>query len=265
MPWITTKSGKHINTDWFEKDKQIENNRKVAEELNKSSSVGAEWLDFAGSYGKDWTPNIDTKQRAMEWIQQLKNVGVVDKNVSNEDAQRYFTHYGDYAIDEYENAPYGKLAEGFTKYTQGANERGYGKEGRRVFDQKYGLSKFIDSHKEMQLDTDISMYRGVRTNQKELELLQMAYKGKSEIGMKGISSWSANSHMADRFTKGTLDASGDIRLIYKDVTKGQRPAMPWPHSGQHEAIYSSSARWNIISMKQTSWGWEVEVEMKKGR
>lgn len=266
--WVTSK-GRHIYIpDEGEiveaenlKAKQIQANKKEADKLN-SSSVGAEWLDFSGSYGKDWNPNVDTKKRSREWIKKLQEEGIVDKNADIEDVQRYLAHYGDYAIQEYENAPYGKLAEGFTKYVQGANERGYGKGGRRAFDQKYGLSKFIDSHKSMQLDTDVPMYRGVRTSEKELELLQMAYKGKSEIGMKGISSWTANRNMADNFTKGTLDASGNIRLVYKDVTKGQRPAMPWPHGGQHEAIYSNSSRWTIVNMKKTSWGWEVEVKMK---
>lgn len=35
MPWITTKEGKHINTDWFdEKERQIAENKKQADKLN---------------------------------------------------------------------------------------------------------------------------------------------------------------------------------------------------------------------------------------
>jgi hypothetical protein len=35
MAWITTKDGKHINTDWFDKDKQIADNKKEADDRNK--------------------------------------------------------------------------------------------------------------------------------------------------------------------------------------------------------------------------------------
>jgi hypothetical protein len=34
MPWITTKSGAHVNTDWFDRERQIEQNRQQANERN---------------------------------------------------------------------------------------------------------------------------------------------------------------------------------------------------------------------------------------
>lgn len=45
--WITTESGKHVNTDWFDKDRQIAANKAEADEKNKerddsSNSVSAE-------------------------------------------------------------------------------------------------------------------------------------------------------------------------------------------------------------------------------
>lgn len=221
--------------------------------------LGAKWLDFSGSYSSTWNPNTDEHKHALEWVEMLKEQGVVDKNADAEDVNQYFVHYGDYNISEYENAPYGKLAEGFVKYVEGATDRGYGK-NRKAFDSKYGLSKFIDSHKQMQLSTDVPMYRGVRTSRKEVEMLEYAQKSKSPISMKGISSWTANEFMADKYTKATLDASGNIRLVYKDVTKGQRNAMPWPHGGQHEVIYSDSARFDIVGIKKTKTGYEVKVK-----
>lgn len=39
MPWITTKDGRHLNTDWFDKDRQIALNKKEAEKLNKTSAM----------------------------------------------------------------------------------------------------------------------------------------------------------------------------------------------------------------------------------
>lgn len=221
--------------------------------------LGAKWLDFAGSYSNTWNPNTDTHKRAIEYIEMLKKQGVVNKKADAEDVHQYFIHYGEYGVDKYKDAPYGKLAEGFVKYVEGATDKGYG-DNKKAFDSKYGLSKFIDSHKQMQLSTNVPMYRGVRTSDKEVKMLQYAHKSKSPISMKGISSWTANKFMADGYTKATLDSSGDIRLVYKDVTKGQRNAMPWPHGGQHEAIYSDSARFDIVSIDKTKTGYEVKVK-----
>lgn len=41
MSWITTKTGAHINTDWFDKERQIEQNREQANQRNtvKGSTV----------------------------------------------------------------------------------------------------------------------------------------------------------------------------------------------------------------------------------
>ena len=46
--WITTKSGKHINTDWFDKDRQIDANKAEADEKNKKADSwegGHPWDD----------------------------------------------------------------------------------------------------------------------------------------------------------------------------------------------------------------------------
>lgn len=37
MPWYTTKDGKHYNTDWFDKERQISENKKQADKLNTES------------------------------------------------------------------------------------------------------------------------------------------------------------------------------------------------------------------------------------
>ena len=34
MPWITTKNGKRVNTDWFDKDEQIAKNKRQVEEMS---------------------------------------------------------------------------------------------------------------------------------------------------------------------------------------------------------------------------------------
>jgi hypothetical protein len=39
MAWITTKDGRHLNTDWFDKDRQIKQNQQQAEKLNKTPTM----------------------------------------------------------------------------------------------------------------------------------------------------------------------------------------------------------------------------------
>ena len=34
MSWVTTKDGRQVNTDWFDKDRQIEENKKQADDRN---------------------------------------------------------------------------------------------------------------------------------------------------------------------------------------------------------------------------------------
>lgn len=35
MAWVTTKDGRRVDTDWFDKDKQIADNKKEADDRNK--------------------------------------------------------------------------------------------------------------------------------------------------------------------------------------------------------------------------------------
>ena len=44
MAWITTKDGKHINTDWFDKDKQIAQNKAEADKLNADKEMSRKEL-----------------------------------------------------------------------------------------------------------------------------------------------------------------------------------------------------------------------------
>ena len=38
MPWITTENGKHVNTDWFDKERQINANKKEADKRNSEDA-----------------------------------------------------------------------------------------------------------------------------------------------------------------------------------------------------------------------------------
>lgn len=225
------------------------------------SGMGAEWLDFSGSFGDNFDPNTDERQRAYEYLSVLQQNGVIPANADLEDARRYFRHYGDFDIEAYNSAPFGPKSEMFVKWAEGATERGYG-DDKNAFDNKYGLSKFIDSHPNLQLNTNVAMYRGVRTSQGELNRLQQALSSKTSISMDGPSSWTAAERVANNFTKATLNPTGNVRLVYKDVSKGKRKAIPYPYSGQKEAIYSRSARFDVLSIVNKGAWYEVEVRSR---
>lgn len=267
--WITIK-GKHLpvyadgTIGVGQEDEPVETYKDTFDEaLDKKKHVGlgAEWLDFAGSYGEDWNPDVNEKERMREYIKIMQKEGIVPKNAEIDKVQDYLIHFGEYGISEWhEKTPYGLKTEMFARYAEGATKYGYGND-KRQFDIKYKMSDFIDNTKSMHLITDKSMYRGVRTSQKEVDMLKDMYKQNVPIKMDGLSSWTANEFMADKFTRGTLSASGNIPLIYQDVTKGEHNAIPYPFSGQHEAIYSKNNKFKILSMSQDKYGrWLIKVQ-----
>lgn len=55
--WVTTKDGRQVNTDWFDKDRQIEENKKQADEKNgKLSETETKILDSLEKITKE-VPN----------------------------------------------------------------------------------------------------------------------------------------------------------------------------------------------------------------
>ena len=70
MAWITTKSGKRINTDWFLKDEQIKQNKQIADKLNHKARPQTQsdykWKQLTreenkgkNKYGFDVTPESE--------------------------------------------------------------------------------------------------------------------------------------------------------------------------------------------------------------
>lgn len=53
MPWITTKSGKRVNTDWFDQERQIEASKAEADIRNNKSSMSIEDFNLES---KKWSP-----------------------------------------------------------------------------------------------------------------------------------------------------------------------------------------------------------------
>lgn len=90
MPWITTKNGKHINTDWLDKDRQISANKKDADRLNKSdNSSYNNPLDLRNKIKDKWYTEKATK-RAREYyglmMEDLKNSKGIPINLTDDKA-----------------------------------------------------------------------------------------------------------------------------------------------------------------------------------
>jgi len=97
MPWVTTKTGKHINTDWFDKDKQIARNKAQADVLNgkiqkrvkqeeltpekiqeeivgKDSYVlDPEYRELSKEAGKHWDKMHESREKINELEEQLES------------------------------------------------------------------------------------------------------------------------------------------------------------------------------------------------
>lgn len=77
MPWITTENDKHINTDWFDKERQIADSKKEADSKNKEAT----YTDLSKGYNyqstKDWfkqNSNYDAWSEHMEDDEIFDNV-----------------------------------------------------------------------------------------------------------------------------------------------------------------------------------------------
>ena len=73
MAWITTKSGKRINTDWFTKEYQIEHNKKLAEKLNGKVEKVDKLMKEKGI-----PSTMPTKEQLLAQIKKLKGKDLED-------------------------------------------------------------------------------------------------------------------------------------------------------------------------------------------
>lgn len=169
---------------------------------------------------------------------------------------------GDYAKE-------GSVIDGFKKFNNGATAGGYGKEkgARMLFDEQYGLSKFIDSNKDVQYNGG-ELFRGVSTTKSGIQDILKAIDNQETISMNGLSSWSTKDSVAKEFTELSLVKRGKCPIVFRDVTSGQRPAMPFPYSSmgispQYEVVYSGSAEFIPIKSEIKEGVMYVDVKLKK--
>lgn len=149
--------------------------------------------------------------------------------------------------------------EGLLMYAYGANIYHLDKKG---FDENHKISDTIDKNPDLWTNYNKPLYRGVSTNNDRLQQLK---KG-SIISMNGLSSWSSEKNIADRFTTSSLVKSGNIPLVFIDKSKKHDKTLFYPYSSalglntQYEYVQSGSKQYKVNDIRKEGDVYYAEVE-----
>ena len=226
--------------------------------------------DWRRNYGLQYDiAKIDDSIKAYDSWEEFSKLSYQEQTMSAYPTLKTYTEYIlRTKADEF--AEEGSLLEGFKRYDLGATPLGYGKgHGTRIeFDKKYGISEFIDNNPDMQYNGG-TLYRGMKVTAKDRKALDTALKTGDTIDMRGVSSWTTYSHIADDFAHNSLQGKTNKNLvIFIDETKGTRKAMMFPYSSKHltpqfEVIQSGSCRFKVTGIEEKDGIAYVRVEQDK--
>lgn len=236
---------------------------------NTIQGLDKRWVDFA-----DWSLKGNTdafneyyEKSQREFAQMMLDAGAFgDENISVEEAQQRLdwiyaeklSYNYDDNVARYPHTP----AVGLARWKNGAWAKGYG-DSREAFDKMYGISDFIDNNPQLQFNSNDNLYRGLRTTDSELRQLYSALENGDMINMRGLSSWTVESGVADRFTETTLvGKSNPNTVVFVDTTKGRRRAMPYPYSMQDEVLVSGNVNYQILGIEKRGKNYYVKVKQK---
>ena len=109
MPWFTTKDGRHVNTDWFTKDKQIQQNAEQAFMLNKQMNIPYDdWKheddkritsEDGRVYGREFDNNIYIQDKDIRKVTKADTLRTLEEWKMDDDT--YGTGTGDESIHIY--------------------------------------------------------------------------------------------------------------------------------------------------------------------
>ena len=252
------------------KQADIERNKKEADILNgktdnskKSKGLSVDWVEYDGvdengDWKEDYISDDEYRKKQIEYADILKNAGAFgDEYIDTQTAVKNLDWKYDsqmkydwqHNLDALPHTP----AVGLARWKNGAWVKGYGDKmnAREEFDKIYGISDFIDKNPSVQLNTNNPLYRGVRSTSFDILYLNNAKDNGDLISMDGPSSWSSMKGMAEQFTQTSLvGRDNDVFVVFKDITKGQRNAIPYPLSRQAEVIASGSSRYKVLDVER---------------
>lgn len=242
---------------------------------NENVGLPIDWVEYFGvDENGDWGKDVDDdlyRERQRQYAQMLLDAGAFDGDTDdletailniNGRSFSFYAHKMTYDWDENLRVLPHTPAVGLARWQNGAWVKGYGS-SRQEFDNIYGISSFIDKNPQLQLNTNNTLYRGLRTTENRIQDLYNAMKNKDEISMNGLSSWTSMKKMAEQFTQTTLVGQNNDKLVvFQDETKGRRKAMPYPLSGQAEVLSSGSSRYKIKNIEEKGGIYYVTVTQK---
>lgn len=138
--------------------------------------------------------------------------------------------------------------EALIRYVDGASPSGYGKRGkhpRKNFDDKYGISNFIDKNPYLNY-SDKPIYRGLTVTKEFLDTLKKGDK----VDMRGVSSWTANEKEAQLFLNGSLVQKGSEKVIFENIEKNKKNTMIYPFSNQAEVLSSDTNKCKVVNIEE---------------
>lgn len=123
---------------------------------------------------------------------------------------------------------------------------------RNALDNKYKISEFIDTNKQLQIKNNVTLYRGIAVNQNTYDSIISNLNKSTSIDMKGISSWSTQENVAhmyatDEYSKMIGDKTRSIIFINEGRHKN---AIVYPWTDVNEVIQSKTVKYRITKIKE---------------
>jgi hypothetical protein len=84
MAWVTTKDGRQVNTDWFDKDRQINENKKEADARNKSQMSDADRKKAQVEIIKKHNPKDYDINPGATWVESVDDIQTWDEAMNDE-------------------------------------------------------------------------------------------------------------------------------------------------------------------------------------
>lgn len=123
---------------------------------------------------------------------------------------------------------------------------------RNALDNKYKISEFIDTNKQLQIKNNVTLYRGIAVNQNTYDSIISNLNKSTSIDMQGISSWSTQENVAhmyatDEYSKMIGDKTRSIIFINEGRHKN---AIVYPWTEVNEVIQSKNVKYHITKIKE---------------
>lgn len=247
--WYTTKDGKHINTDWFDQDRQIEENERQAKERNNEPE------DLNGlSYQqtKEWfqkNSNLD------EWNEELE-----DFDYNNTPKDEWWKFDVSEALYTYAGEKFAWINSWLRTGKMNPPKGAYDDEHRKtdIRDIDYAISKFS-------LNKPLTVYRS--SDSSLLGKEKMTYEQMRSMVGKTVNDKAYVSTSTVRELPGEQTVGGEVNYVI-NVPKGKGVGAYIPKFSENpqerEFLLARGMDYKIVDVRKDKYGTAVvHLEVKK--